>query len=360
MPTITRQERERRVLALYNQGKTIREIAKEVRMSFRDIGAILNKTVEDKAGGIKQQDDAKEHREQEQQQYLSLSTQAYKLFSDRKTPLEVAIALNLRESEATRFYKEYWKLKQLHNLNTVYEETKGDIEPFLRLYKLSKVKGIGIKHVVNLLTFANEDLPALEKRFKRLRNDISMLQFQKCIDKRNLYQLNNQISSTTRLLNSYRISCIREKREIRKLYNEKARLETIVRGFKNNNEEYLKIKQTAEEKVKSVLIEGKILLKFATFSVIESLRTNPEEYNFVLYNIPNSNATSYSFNSLSLMLPGQQQQQQSFNDRYTALIIEEAEKLYNMFITKLTNTVMAAAADMRASLLPPINHDDTQ
>jgi hypothetical protein len=60
------------------------------------------------------------------------------------------------------------------------------------------------------------------------------------------------------------------------------------------------------------------------------------------------------------MLPGQQQQQQSFNDRYTALIIEEAEKLYNMFITKLTNTVMAAAADMRASLLPPINHDDTQ
>jgi Mor family transcriptional regulator len=80
MPTITRQERERHVLALYNQGKTIREIAKEVRMSFRDIGAILNKTVEEKAGGIKQQDDAEEHREQEQQQYLSLSTQAYKLF----------------------------------------------------------------------------------------------------------------------------------------------------------------------------------------------------------------------------------------------------------------------------------------
>jgi transposase len=76
----TRQERERLVLDLYNQGKTIREIAKEVRMSFRDIGAILNKTVEEKAGGIKQQDDAEEHREQEQQQYLSLSTQAYKLF----------------------------------------------------------------------------------------------------------------------------------------------------------------------------------------------------------------------------------------------------------------------------------------
>jgi transposase len=103
---MTRQERERLVLELYNQGKTIREIAKEVRMSFRDIGAILNKAVEEKAEGSK---------EQEQQQ-LSLSAQAYKLFSDRKTPLEVAIALNLRESGATKFYKEYWKLKQLHDL----------------------------------------------------------------------------------------------------------------------------------------------------------------------------------------------------------------------------------------------------
>jgi DNA-directed RNA polymerase specialized sigma subunit len=41
--SITRQERERVVLDLYyNQRKTIRDIAKEARMSFRDIGSILN------------------------------------------------------------------------------------------------------------------------------------------------------------------------------------------------------------------------------------------------------------------------------------------------------------------------------
>ena len=74
------------------------------------------------------------------------------------------------------------------------------------------------------------------------------------------------------------------------------------------------------------LSNGKLLRKFATFSVIESLRINPEEYNFVLYNIPNSNATSYSFNSRPLMFPGQQQQQQSCIDSYTALILEEVEK----------------------------------
>ena len=49
-------------------------------------------------------DKVEQYQEQEQRQ-LSLSTQAYKLFSDRKTPLEVAIELNLRESEATKFYR---------------------------------------------------------------------------------------------------------------------------------------------------------------------------------------------------------------------------------------------------------------
>jgi hypothetical protein len=54
------------------------------------------------------------------------------------------------------------------------------------------------------------------------------------------------------------------------------------------------------------------------------------------------------------MLSGRQQQrQQSFNDNYTALILEEAEKLYNKLITELTNRVIAAAAaTIKVSSLP--------
>jgi len=255
MKILTRQERERLVLDLYNQGKTYREISKEARISPRDIRVILNKVIEEKKteGSTEEEqdiDNTEENKRQEQQQHLSSSAQAYKLFSDRKTPLEVAIALNLGESEATKYYKEYWKLKQLHNLNMVYEETKGDIDPFLRLYRLSKRKGMSVKQVVDVLAIANDDLSAIEERVKMLRNDMSMLQFQKRIDERSLYQLNNQIASTTKLLTSFRISCKRERREIENLYNEKTRLEAIVTQFKNNNEEYLdKIKQIAYEEV---------------------------------------------------------------------------------------------------------------
>jgi transposase len=136
MAILTRKERERLVLDLYyNQGKTYREISKEARISPRDIGVILYKAVEEKTERLKdeEQDGAEKHQQQRQ---LSLSAHAYKLFSERKTPLEVAIVLNLGESEATNFYKEYWKLKHLHNLNIVYEETKGDIAPFPKLYRL--------------------------------------------------------------------------------------------------------------------------------------------------------------------------------------------------------------------------------
>jgi transposase len=155
MTILTRQERERLVIDLYNQGKTYREIAKEARISPCDIGIILNKVDEEKkTDGSKEEeeDNIDSEKNQTQAQQPSVSAQAYKLFSDRKTPLEVAITLNLRESEATKFYKEYWKLKRLHNLTLIYEETKGDIDPFLKLYRLSKAAGMNVQQVVNLQT----------------------------------------------------------------------------------------------------------------------------------------------------------------------------------------------------------------
>ena len=215
---------------------------------------------------------------------------------------------------------------------------------------------MGIKQVVNLLEMSNNDLSDIEERFKTLRNDESTLQFQKRIDERSLYQLNNQIASTTKLLNSFRMSCIRERKEIENLHNEKRRLGTIVIQFKNNNEKYIdKIKQAAYEEMKSVLTNSKLLLQLATASVIESLRRNPELCNFVLYNtsVVTASSTTYESNYLSLKSGGHHQQQ-SFNDRYTALILEEAEKLYNKLMTELANRVMvaAAAASIRATPLP--------
>ncbi len=109
--------------------------------------------------------------------------------------------------------------------------------------------------------------------------------------------------------------------------------------------------------MKSVLNDSKLILKFATLSVIESLRINPELCNFVLYNTSVVTAsTIYGSNCLSLTSGRQDQQQQSFNDTYIALILEEAEKLYNELTTELTSRTMTSAASIMTSSLPPLDN----
>ena len=109
------------------------------------------------------------------------------------------------------------------------------------------------------------------------------------------------------------------------------------------------------------MTDGKLLLKFATLSIIESLRSNPELYNFIIYDNSNNTTISYGSNYPSLMLSGrQQQQQQSFNDIYTALIIGEAEKLYNKLKPELTNSAIAEAAAAMESSLPSLTNNNEQ
>ena len=136
------------------------------------------------------------------EQDLSLSTRAYKLFSKGKVPLEVAVALNLGEVEVTRYFKEYLKLKQLHGLYSAYEEIEGEIEPFLKLYELSKAEDMGTKQVVNLLEITNNDLPALENRYTRLKNEADLIEYTIANSNRNLHSIESQIITSSQILDS--------------------------------------------------------------------------------------------------------------------------------------------------------------
>ena len=102
---LTREERESLVLDLYNQGKNYREIAEEARISPRDIGVIVNKAIKEK----ETMEGKQQNKDNNSQRPPSLSAQAYALFLEGKTPIQVAIELNLREAEATKSYKEHWK-----------------------------------------------------------------------------------------------------------------------------------------------------------------------------------------------------------------------------------------------------------
>jgi transposase-like protein len=157
---LTKQEKEKLVLDLLNQGKNTREIAQEAGMSFRDIGAIRDKATKEKEAS------------KEQAEKISVLTQAYKLFSEDKTPLQVAIELKLEADEVNKYHKEYLKLINRDNLCQIYEEIgDDDIEPFVKLYKSAKSAGMNPQHVNRLLAIANNDLPSVEHRCQELERN---------------------------------------------------------------------------------------------------------------------------------------------------------------------------------------------
>src|SRR5438067_11222484 len=147
-------EREKKVLELYDQGKSTRDIAKELRMSLRDISAILRKN--QVSHGIPFPIIDNDNKDNSNKSPNQKSTQAYKLFSEGKKPVEVAIQLGLSERQATKYYREYWELTGLHELTFLYEERKHHLPSFIRLHNIMEREAMGEEDVANVLKYAKE------------------------------------------------------------------------------------------------------------------------------------------------------------------------------------------------------------
>lgn len=163
-----RKQKEEKVIELYLEGKTVREIAKIVLMSFSDIGQIIREYNERKA------------RENLQgNTIVSEETKAIELLSEGKSPIQVKVSLNISTEEVEIYYKAYSKLIGLHRLYKYYEtEIKSDLPSFLKLYSKAKELGIRNDDVVRALRYLN-DIPFLGLRSKVLESEIKKLAIRK-------------------------------------------------------------------------------------------------------------------------------------------------------------------------------------
>ena len=136
-------EKEKLVIELYyNQRKNVRQIAQEARISFRDISAIIMKKEAAVNGGSGNGNNNKYYSHSNEK-----ATQAYKLFSEGKKPFEVAIELGIREAEVNKFFREFWKLKNLNQLYEIYPQIRHYLPSFLKLHKALKKKGLNPNNV---------------------------------------------------------------------------------------------------------------------------------------------------------------------------------------------------------------------
>jgi hypothetical protein len=169
---LNRHEKEKLVIKLHHEGKTIREIAAAAHLSFSDIGSIIRKTY-----GRESQDDIAGTKDIKNK---SKDTQALFLFSSGKKPIEVAVELDLTASQVHDIQEEYWALNDLYELTLVYNEVKVFLPSFLQLFRcLKKSKMLSQKQISNILKYIGDDLPRLTDRIHCLHNDIINLEDKK-------------------------------------------------------------------------------------------------------------------------------------------------------------------------------------
>jgi hypothetical protein len=189
----SRAEKESRVIELYNEGKTIREIAKEVHMSFGSIGDIIKKV-----NGV------------EENKNKSLESQAFQLFLQGKQLVDVAITLDLRADKVEALYREFCRLKGFDDLILAYDEIKHCLPDLLQLYTIMKVHDIDQKDIVNALKYTRE-LPYIENKYHVLLSQIETLEDKKRISKSELFAVVNEIIKSKDSLRYYQ-SSLKDKR----------------------------------------------------------------------------------------------------------------------------------------------------
>jgi transposase len=129
-----RKEKEKQVIKLAEEGKTTREIAKEVHISLKDIGKIIRKETGDDNNTI-EKDNEKEKEKQKRLRSLSPYAQAFQMFKERRTLADVAIELDIDTDTVLYYYKDYLRLVRTNGFMSIYDELKDDFPTIIHLYK---------------------------------------------------------------------------------------------------------------------------------------------------------------------------------------------------------------------------------
>jgi hypothetical protein len=322
------EDRKKRIIDLYfNQHKTYAEIAQIEKMSPRDIHAI-----------IKEEEARRQNNKQQEK-----SSKAYELFSQGKKPLQVAIALNIRQSEATKYYREYWKLRGLDKLNTLYKETNGKLWTFLKLYKeLIKKRRMSIEQVVNAVEIAIHKLPYMESLYIQAKDQAEKMQ-------RTIQRLSNdiaakeyKISILDRIAFASEQDCKRKHQEIQELIAQKDRLEKLIANILNNGEGHSKLKQIVKEIVKAVLSDNEKLISVSFVALIQTIKADPQMVKLIQHIRRANDGQQHKDNDINVT---------GYLEFNKDRLLDLAEKNYKNLVEALTNNIIDTAANSSNSTL---------
>ena len=147
----------------YNKGYTYRGLAKELKMSPNQIRDIIKRN-EEKNDVIANK-----------KKLLSLSSKAYRMFSQGRSNVQVAIKLDIPENQVTQLHSEYWRLQGQNNLESLHAKIGTRIFSLWKLYKeLVIERGMDLEEVAKVVDIALHELPDMESRLEQTTRAAAM------------------------------------------------------------------------------------------------------------------------------------------------------------------------------------------
>ena len=302
-----KKQKEALIITLAQKGETYRDITKKAGVSPNTIKEVLNRAGLDES--------------------TSMHSRAFELFSEGKTPLQVAITLNLEAEKAIQYHQQYYMLLGCAEFTTVYLRIKENPWQYVNLVKLIQDAGMSDDEVIELLEIAKRHLPRVKLEYDRLKAELNSLEVEKSNSTEDYHRLCNEISGMKTTVDQLQLTIKESKDEKAKLELQKIQLQNFVKDFRDNNIEYDKVKQAVEGEIEYVLADRRRLLRMAIQSVIELLRLDPQKFHAFYYN---------------------QSTIQPENNEEPALV--EAERLYEKMLDNITNKVVINLNENNSSI----------
>ena len=173
-PILNKFEKEKRVIELHKQGKTIRQIASEVHKNFRDITRIIKAYERMKELQAKRE----ESNQSTQPKKSPISTQAFKLFSDGKKLTDVAIDLEIPARKALKLWNQFLRLERMYECYEFYQVFQYQIPELLAISSFIKMNKVNISNIPNILRTAT-DVNNLNETYYQMKTEVKSLEEKK-------------------------------------------------------------------------------------------------------------------------------------------------------------------------------------
>lgn len=160
----TPSEKEEFVLDMLQRGYSYSQIMEECHVSPSTISSIRKKFLGDDTSKSASQ--------------ISKETQALKLFGEGRSLFQVATELDIATDNVFAMYQNFLRLRNMEGFITMYEQVKGNIQPFLHMFDLVNNLGMTPEQVAQLTGYGIT-LPYLCDIHSRLCNDVQIIESQK-------------------------------------------------------------------------------------------------------------------------------------------------------------------------------------